>query len=55
MKKNLKIPGVMAGLVMAAVIATVPAHAGEFSDGNEFAAGEEFTDAIQGMWMKRRK
>lgn len=48
MKKNLKIPGVMAGLVMAAVIATVPAHAGEFSDGNEFAAGEEFTDAIQG-------
>lgn len=48
MKKNLKIPGVMAGLVMAAVIATVPAHAGEFSDGNEFATGEEFTDAIQG-------
>ena len=47
MKKNLKIPGGMAGLVMAAVIATVPAQAGEFSDGNEFAAGEEFTDAIQ--------
>ena len=53
MKKNLKIPGVMAGLVMAAVIATVPAQNSQ--TGMNLQLERNLRMQYRRMWMKRRK